>query len=90
MGAFVYGFPACVWRAFSDGRAANSQEDPRANVTSAARQEACSGEGATEGCEHQAHTVRLCWGMRGHVSAHVQAHNAHTCELVDGRMCAHE
>lgn len=35
------------------------------------------------------HTVRLCWDMHGHVSAHVQAHAAHTCELVDGCMCVH-
>ena len=59
MGAFLYGFPTCVWRTFSDRLAANCQEDPRASVTSASRQEAWGGEGATEGCEHQAHGEAL-------------------------------
>ena len=88
MGAFLYGFPTCVWRAFSDRRAANCQEDPRANVASASRQEAWVGREPLRGVSTRP-TVRLCWDMHGHVSAHVQAHAAHTCELVDGGMSVH-
>lgn len=55
------------------GWAACCPGDRRAAVISATGQEASSGEGATKGREHQAHTRGLCWGHT-HTCAHVRAH----------------
>ena len=78
------------------GWVADYAGDRRADVISATGQEASSGEGATKGREHQAHTQGLRWGhthtcahVRAHVHAHVWVHTReHLCTHVLWRACA--